>query len=112
MIETHQLGKTFTDKTRGDVRAVDGVSLACHAGGIFGVRGPNGAGKTTLLRMLATILAPAAGTATVAGYDICREAQQARQSIGYLTGSAALYERLTAREMVAYFGELYGLSRK
>jgi sodium transport system ATP-binding protein len=112
MIETRELGKTFIDKKRGDVHAVADVSFTCHPGEILGVLGPNGAGKTTLLRMLATILEPTSGAATVAGYDIRRQAQQVRQNIGYLTGSANLYERLTAREMVAYFGELYGLSPK
>ena len=110
MIETHNLTKTFTDKKRGPFRAVDEVSFSCRPGEIFGVLGPNGAGKTTLLRMLATILEPSAGTATVAGYDIQREPQQVRGSIGFLTGSAALYERLTARETVAYFAELQGMT--
>ncbi|HZT44454.1 MAG TPA: ATP-binding cassette domain-containing protein [Chthonomonadaceae bacterium] len=109
MIEARNLCKVFTDKKRGLIRAVDGVSFECHAGEIFGLLGPNGAGKTTLLRMLATILEPTSGTATVAGYDIRTQAQEVRQNIGYLSGSTALYERLTAREMVRYFGALYGL---
>jgi sodium transport system ATP-binding protein len=110
LIEAHQLSKTFTDKKRGEIRAVSDVSFSCRPGEIFGVLGPNGAGKTTLLRLLATILEPSTGTASIAGYDIRRQPQHVRQSIGYLTGSAALYERLTAREMVAYFAALYGLS--
>ena len=109
MIEVHQLSKTFRDRKRGEIRAVDGVSFSCRGGEIFGLLGPNGAGKTTLLRMLATILTPTAGRATVAGFDIGREPAAVRRNIGYLTGSAALYERLTAREMVTYFAELHGL---
>jgi sodium transport system ATP-binding protein len=109
MIEVHQLSKTFRDKKRGEIRAVDGVSFCCRPGEIFGLLGPNGAGKTTLLRMLATILAPTSGTATVAGFDIGGQPEAVRRNIGYLTGSAALYERLTAREMVTYFAELHGL---
>src|SRR5688500_12840035 len=109
MIEARHLSKTFHDKKRGTIRAVDDVSFSCEPGEIFGLLGPNGAGKTTTLRMLATILEPTDGTANVAGYDIREQSQQVRENIGYLSGSTALYERLTAREMVAYFGALYGL---
>ncbi len=109
MIEATNLVKIFKDKKRGEVRAADGVSFSCKPGEIFGLLGPNGAGKTTTLRMLATILEPTSGTATIADYDIRTQSQQVRQNIGYLSGSTALYERLTAREMVTYFGELYGL---
>src|SRR5580698_7675397 len=110
MIESKGLCKQFTDKKRGVIRAVDDISFSCHPGEVFGVLGPNGAGKTTMLRMLATILQPTSGTATVAGYDIRQHPQEVRASIGYLSGSTALYERMTAREMVTYFGALYGMS--
>jgi sodium transport system ATP-binding protein len=110
MIAAHDLRKTFADKKRGEFHAVDGVSFESRPGEIFGLLGPNGAGKTTLLRMLATILEPTAGTATVGGYDIRKQSQEVRSSIGFLTGSAALYERLTARETVEYFAELHGLT--
>jgi sodium transport system ATP-binding protein len=110
MVEAHGLSKTFTDKKRGGIHALEGVSFAARPGEILGVLGPNGAGKTTLLRLLATILEPSAGTATVAGHDIRRQPEGVRQSIGYLTGSAGLYERLSPREMIGYFGELYGLT--
>jgi sodium transport system ATP-binding protein len=109
MITVHNLSKTFTDKKRGTVRAVDGVSFECRPGEIFGLLGPNGAGKTTTLRMLSTVLTPTSGDATIAGYDICKDPEKVRAKIGFLTGSAALYERLSAREMVAYFGSLYGI---
>jgi sodium transport system ATP-binding protein len=110
MVEVEHLSKTFEDKKAGTVRAVDDVSFCCRPGEIFGLLGPNGAGKTTLMRMLSTILAPTSGTATVAGFDLRREAAQVRQNIGFLSGSAALYERMTPREMVAYFGSLYGIA--
>jgi sodium transport system ATP-binding protein len=110
MIEIRSLCKTFRDRKRGPVRAVDSVSLELGPGLIHGLLGPNGAGKTTLLRMLATILHPSSGSATVEGFSLSEQPQEIRQRIGYLTGSAALYERLTARETVAYFGALYGLS--
>ena len=111
MIESFDLCKTFEDKKKGALKAVDGVSFATNPGEIFGLLGPNGAGKTTFIRMLATILKPTSGTATVAGFDILTQPEMVRQHIGYLTGSAALYERLTAREVVEYFGSLYGLSQ-
>lgn len=110
MIEVCDIYKHFQDKKQGIVKAVDGVSCSCHPGEIFGLLGPNGAGKTTLLRMLATILEPTSGTATVAGFDIRTHPEDVRRNIGYLSGSTALYERLTAREMVTYFGELNGLA--
>lgn len=112
MVQVDGLVKSFHDRKRGEVRAVDGVSFGCRPGEIFGLLGPNGAGKTTLIRMLATILQPTAGSAQVAGYDIRREPEEVRRHLGYLTGSAALYERLTAREVVTYFAELHGLSPK
>ena len=110
MIHVENLSKTFTDKKRGQVFAVQGVSLDARPGEIFGVLGPNGAGKTTLLRMLATILTPTSGTATIGGYDIVQEPEKVRAQLGYLTGSAGLYERLTGREVLRYFGALYGMA--
>ncbi len=109
-IEACGLSKVFPDKKRGATVAVDDVSLSCRPGEIFGLLGPNGAGKTTLLRLLATILQPTGGTATVAGFDVVRQAQDVRRSIGYISNSAALYERLTPREMISYFGRLHGLA--
>ncbi len=110
MIQTYEISKTFSDRKRGAIQAVDGVSIRCCPGEIFGLLGPNGAGKTTLLRMLATILEPTAGTAVVGGFDVRQEPERVRKCIGFLTGTAGLYERLTARETVAYFGALHGLS--
>src|ERR1700730_14629512 len=110
MIEVNNLGKQFRDKQRGVLRAVDGVTFSCLPGRIYGLLGANGAGKTTTLRMLATILAPTTGSATVAGYDIVREPQKVRASVGFLSTATALYGRLTAQEMVEYFGRLHGLA--
>jgi sodium transport system ATP-binding protein len=72
--------------------------------------GANGAGKTTTLRMLATLLRPSGGSATVAGYDVVSQGQEVRARVGFLATSTALYGRLTAREMLAYFGRLNGIS--
>jgi sodium transport system ATP-binding protein len=110
MIEVQQLGKQFRDKKRGMIRAVDGISFRCEPGRIYGLLGINGAGKTTTLRMLATILAPTSGAARVAGYDVVREAQRVRASIGFLSTATALYGRLTAQELVEYFGRLHGMN--
>ena len=104
-VDVQDLHKRF-----GAVQAVDGVSFQAGAGEICGVLGPNGAGKTTTLRLLATTLKPDAGTAAVYGRDILREPVAVRRAIGMLTASIGLYPRLSARENVAYFARLYGLS--
>jgi len=110
MIEVRNLTKTYEDPDGGEVHALQDASWSCAAGQVYGLLGPNGAGKTTALRCLATILTPTAGSATIAGYDIVREPQQVRQSIGFVSGTTGLYGRLTPRETVRFFGSLYGLS--
>ncbi len=90
--------------------AVDGVSLHIHRGEVFGLLGPNGAGKSTTIRMLCTLLEPTSGTARVNGYDIIRQANQVRQSLGtVLGGERSIYWKLTARENLEYFAALYHL---
>jgi sodium transport system ATP-binding protein len=110
MIEVRSLTKLFQDKKRGTIRAVDGVSFICHPGQIYGLLGANGAGKTTTLRLLATLLQPTSGGAAVAGFDVRTQPERVRANIGFLATSTALYGRLTARETIAYFGRLNGLS--
>jgi sodium transport system ATP-binding protein len=110
MIETFKLTKIFQDKKRGPIRAVDNLSFRCEAGKIYGLLGANGAGKTTTLRLLATILQPTSGTAKIAGHDICTEPANVRAVVGFLSTATALYARLTAREMVEYFGHLNGMN--
>jgi sodium transport system ATP-binding protein len=112
MIEARQLTKIFRDKKRGEIHAVDGVSFVCRPGQIYGLLGANGAGKTTTLRLLATLIAPTAGSALVAGLDVVRQPEQARASLGFLSTATALYGRLSALEMVQYFGRLHGLSEE
>ncbi len=109
MIEARLLTKVFRDKKRGEIRGADGVSFRVEPGRIYGLLGANGAGKTTTLRMLATLLKPTSGTAVVAGYDVVREPDKVRANVGFLAASTALYARLTAREMISYFGRLNGL---
>lgn len=111
MIVAQNLGKEFRDKHRGVIRAVEKLSFRCSPGQVYGLLGANGAGKTTALRLLATILAPTSGTASVAGFDIRREPEKARQNLGFLSTATALYGRLTALEMVEYFGCLHGLDQ-
>ena len=109
MIEARSLSKRFHDKKRGEIRAVDDVSFRCLPGQIYGLLGANGAGKTTTLRMLATILEPTDGTALVCGHDVIEHPEKVRASVGFLSTATALYPRLTAQELVEYFGRLNGL---
>ncbi len=109
MIQVQGLTKTFSDSKRGTVHAVDHVSFEVRAGEIFGLLGPNGAGKTTTLRMLATVMKPSEGTAALNGHDILGEPEAVRSSIGFLSADMGLYHRLSAREVLTFFGELNGI---
>ncbi len=125
IVEVHNLRKTYrrskvkegiptwrkwlpSGKTVDEFVAVDQVSFAIQAGEIFGLLGPNGAGKTTTIKMLCTLLEPTAGSATVCGYDVVRQANQVRQQLGaVLTGERSIYWKLSGRENLAYFAALY-----
>jgi ABC-2 type transport system ATP-binding protein len=110
MIATRDLARTF--KTRsGVVEAVRGVDLRVGAGEIFGFLGPNGAGKTTTIRMLATLMTPTAGEATVAGADLLREPQEVRRRIGYVPQGGSTDPAETGRGELVLQGRLYGLSK-
>ena len=109
MIHVERLTKSFFDLKRGTVAALDGVSFDVQPGEIFGMLGPNGAGKTTCLRVLSTVLQPTSGIATVAGYDVVTEAPQVRSRIGFMSGNTGVYDRMTAWELVEYYGRLYGV---
>jgi ABC-2 type transport system ATP-binding protein len=110
MIETRGLRRVFKSR-RGDVEAVAGVDLRIQAGEIFGFLGPNGAGKTTTLRMLATLLPPSGGDATVAGCDLRREPQRVRERIGYVGQAGGTDPQITGRRELVFQGRLYGLTR-
>jgi len=97
-------------KRFGPVAAVDGVSLTVSAGEVVGLLGPNGAGKTTTLRMLAGILTPDAGCVCVGGLDLHDRPLDAKRRLGFLSGDTQLYQRLTTREVLRYFGRLYGMA--
>ena len=108
MIRVENISRSFGK--RGDVHAVREVSFAAPDGQITGLLGPNGAGKTTLLRMLATLIVPGAGTATIDSLDIVRDRYAVRGNIGVLSDARGLYPRLTARENIRYYGALHGHS--
>ncbi len=110
MIHVQHLTKTYDDLQRGRFVAVNEVSFSVQRGEIFGLLGPNGAGKTTVLRILSTVLSPTAGIANVAGYDVVADPAQVRRQIGFVSNNTAIYDRMTAWEMVQYFGRLHGMS--
>jgi len=96
-------------KKFGDFTAVDHISFNVEEGEIFGLLGPNGAGKSTLIRMLATLSRPTSGTALIGGYDIIKEDSKVRTLIGLVSEKLIMYERLTAKENLEFFGKLYGV---
>jgi ABC-2 type transport system ATP-binding protein len=104
LVKIYRTGKT-------EVRALDGLDLTVEVGSVLGLLGPNGAGKTTTVRVLATLLKPDAGRATVEGFDVVQEAQQVRSVIGLSGQYAAVDENLTGRENLLLFGRLYQLSK-
>src|SRR5579884_2412786 len=112
MNQVDNLRKSFRDLRRGLVHAVDDVSFEARPGEIFGLLGPNGAGKTTAMRILCTVLRPTGGSARVAGYDVFTQAAEVRQHIGFMSANTALYDRMSAWELVEYFGRLYGMSEE
>jgi len=107
MIETRNLTKEFNGLT-----AVDHVSFNVKRGEIFGLLGPNGAGKTTTIRMLSTLTRPTEGTATVGGYDIVKDDNEVRKLIGLVSEKIIMYDRLTAKENLWFFGRLYDVPKE
>ena len=106
LIETQHLCKRYGDKA-----AVDDVSLRVQGGEIFGFLGPNGAGKTTTIKMIVGLLQPTAGLVKVAGHDVQAEPLAAKAACGYVPDEPHLYPKLTARELLRFVGDLYGLKR-
>jgi ABC-2 type transport system ATP-binding protein len=109
VIETHGLRRVFKARKR-VVEAVAGVDLTVQQGEIFGFLGPNGAGKTTTLRMLATLMPPSGGTATVAGCDLATEAAKIRDRIGYVGQAGGSDFEITGRRELVFQARLYGMS--
>lgn len=110
MIEVSELTKCFSDHRRGSVSALNAVSFEVRPGEVFGLLGPNGAGKTTCLRILSTVLRPSSGRAIISGYDVAKYPAEVRSRIGFMSNNTGIYDRMTAWEMVEYFGRLYGLT--
>ncbi len=106
VIKTNKLTKRF-----GDFTAVDAISFEVAQGEIFGFLGANGAGKTTAMKMLCGLLSPTSGAASVAGYDVFRQAEKVKQNIGYMSQKFSLYEDLTIRENIRLYGGIYGLNK-
>lgn len=109
MIQVQALTKAYTDLHRGEFVALDELSFNAAEGEVYGILGPNGAGKTTALRILSTVLQPTSGTATVNGFDVVTQPSQVRRQIGFMSANTSVYDRMTAWEMVEYFGRLYGI---
>src|SRR5437762_3610546 len=110
MIHVRELTNSYADLRRGQFVALAGISFDALPGQIFGLLGPNGAGKTTVLRILSTVLRPSGGTATVNGFDVLTQPSLVRQKIGFVSANTGVYDRMTAWEMVEYFGRLHGLA--
>jgi ABC-2 type transport system ATP-binding protein len=106
-VEVVGLAKRFNSFT-----AVSDLSFKVNEGEVFGLLGPNGAGKTTTIRMLACLIPPSNGSATVAGFDIAKDAFKVRESVGVLTENPSLYERLTAYENMEFFAQAYGVTEQ
>ncbi|NTW50517.1 MAG: ABC transporter ATP-binding protein, partial [Chlorobiales bacterium] len=107
IIHTEKLSKSF-----GDFRAVDQISFSVKRGEIFGFLGANGAGKTTAIRMLIGLLSPTSGKATVGGFDVYKQTELIKRTIGYMSQKFSLYDDLTARENIRFYAGIYGLSDK
>ncbi len=109
MIHVEDLTKAYADLRRGEFIALKGINFKALPGQVYGLLGPNGAGKTTVLRILSTVLRPTSGTARVNGFDVLTQPSLVRGQIGFVSNNTAVYDRMTAWEMVGYFGRLYGM---
>ena len=109
LVQVHNLCKSYPDSVLGEFVALDNVSFVAKAGEVFGLLGPNGAGKTSALRILATILQPTSGSVRVFNFDVTKQADYVRHSIGFVSNNTAIYDRMSAWELVEYFGRLYAL---
>jgi sodium transport system ATP-binding protein len=107
MIVVDHLVKEFQQKNGEMLRAVDDLSFCANHSEVVCLLGVNGAGKTTTMRILSTVFMPTSGTATIEGYDVGHQAQKVRENLGFLSGDTGLYARLSVKELLRYFGDLY-----
>ncbi|MFW9919942.1 MAG: ABC transporter ATP-binding protein [Candidatus Thorarchaeota archaeon] len=112
VIQTKGLTKIFEKGKKREVIALDSVDLEIERGEVFGLLGPNGAGKTTLIRLLVGLLTPTKGTAMVLGKDVTKDTNYIRERVALLPQEAGIYERLTARENLIYYGGFYGIPKE
>ena len=109
LVQVNNLCKSYPDSIQGEFIALDNVSFVAKAGEVFGLLGPNGAGKTSALRILATILQPTSGSVRIFNFDVTKQPDYVRHSIGFVSNNTAIYDRMSAWELVEYFGKLYAL---
>ncbi len=109
MLVADNLVKVFPRPDGNETRAVDGLSFSVGKGQIYGLLGPNGAGKTTTLRMLSGLMKPTSGNVSVAGFDVATQPMEVKNAMGFLTANTGLYQRLSARELLIYFGQLHNM---
>src|SRR5512136_3481679 len=105
IIQAEKLTRVFKKK----ITALDAIDLAIEPGEIFGLVGPDGAGKTTLLRLLAAVMAPTSGRATVAGHDSVKDAEKIRAHVGYMPQRFSLYGDLSVRENLEFYADIFGV---
>ena len=103
---------TNLNKQYGTKNAVRDLNLTLSGGEIFGLLGPNGAGKTTTFRMIVGLLRPTSGTVKVLGYDVEKQAVEAKKRLGFVPDTPVLYEKLTANEFIAFIADLYGVDKE
>jgi sodium transport system ATP-binding protein len=112
MISVHELTKIFVTNTQEEILAVDHLTFEVRSGEVFGLLGPNGAGKTTTVRMILGLLNPTSGYAEVEGLRSSDAPDEVKRRVGLVSTSAGLYQWLSARELLLFFADLYGMSRE
>ena len=111
VISIENVSKVFYDFKKGPVTALDDISFSCKKGEIVGLVGPNGAGKTTLLRIISSLISPTTGRVKINGLDNSKHGEENKKNIGFLSSDTTIYERLTGRELLLFFAELYGMEK-
>ncbi len=111
VISLENVSKVFYDLKKGAFTALSDISFSCKKGEIVGLVGPNGAGKTTLLRIISSLISPTSGTVKVNGLDNSNHGEKNKKDIGFLSSDTAIYERLTGKELLLFFADLYGMKK-